>query len=193
MQTVNILFLFYLLIGMFALIGAMRGWAKELLVTFSVILAIFLLELIQRFVLKSGQAPASSATADQVSQAPISLSTIQEFWLSTLIVGGLSFFGYQTGLLQRFVGGNKLAREKVQDMLLGVLVGALNGFMIVGSIWYFMDEAGYPFHQFIAAPTGDAIAKIDALMNFMPPHLFGAPTIYFAVGLAFLFVLVVFI
>lgn len=175
MQTVNILFLFYLLIGMFALIGAMRGWAKELLVTFSVILAIFLLELIRNFFIKT-QMPA-----------------IQYFWLRTLMVGGLSFFGYQTGLLQRFVGGNKLAREKFQDLLLGLLVGALNGFMIVGSIWYFMDEAEYPFHQFIAAPTGDAIAKIDVLMNFMPPHLFGAPTIYFAVGLAFLFVLVVFI
>lgn len=176
MQTVNILFLFYLLIGMFGLIGAMRGWAKELLVTFSVILAIFLLTLFEKFGLFGNRT-----------------IVVSSFWVRSLLVGGLAFFGYQTGLLQRFVGSNRLAREKVQDALLGLLVGLLNGYMIVGSIWFFMHEAGYPFENFIAPPSGEAGDYIKNLINYMPPGFFGEPYIYFAVGLAFLFVLVVFI
>ena len=42
-------FAFWLFVVLFASIGAMRGWAKELIVTFSVILALFFLEVLGRY------------------------------------------------------------------------------------------------------------------------------------------------
>jgi|GEM_PF-6848346 len=39
---VSIFFFFWLLVVLFGVIGAMRGWAKEILVSFSVILALFM-------------------------------------------------------------------------------------------------------------------------------------------------------
>ena len=48
MITLN--YLFYLFIVLFAIIGAMRGWAKELLVTFSVILSIFIILVLEKWV-----------------------------------------------------------------------------------------------------------------------------------------------
>ncbi len=40
---ISIVVLFGILIALFAIIGAVRGWAKELLVTSAIILALFIL------------------------------------------------------------------------------------------------------------------------------------------------------
>ena len=42
--------IFWMYVFLFALIGAMRGWARELLVSFSVILSLFVLSVLERFV-----------------------------------------------------------------------------------------------------------------------------------------------
>ena len=42
--------IFWMFVILFGIIGAMRGWAKELLVTFSVILAMFILTVLENFV-----------------------------------------------------------------------------------------------------------------------------------------------
>ena len=47
MITLN--FAFWMMIILFAVIGAMRGWSKELLVTFAAILGLFVIAVIERF------------------------------------------------------------------------------------------------------------------------------------------------
>ena len=47
MMTLTFAFWMYVII--FAVIGGLRGWAKELIVTFSVILAMFFLEVLGRY------------------------------------------------------------------------------------------------------------------------------------------------
>ena len=46
----SISFVFWIFIAMFTLIGAIRGWGKELLVTFSIILALFIIQVIHAHV-----------------------------------------------------------------------------------------------------------------------------------------------
>ena len=112
---VSILFFFWMLVILFALIGAMRGWAKELLVTFSMILALFLITLIENYVEVFKNMMGDPAAVKNV------------FWIRSLIVLALAFFGYQTtGILERVIGGNKLSREKLQDLLLGAFIGFFN-------------------------------------------------------------------
>ena len=62
----------------------------------------------------------------------------------------LVFFGYQTPNIPRFAP--KMNREKLQDIILGVVIGALNGYLIAGTIWFYMADAGYPFTQVITPP-----------------------------------------
>jgi uncharacterized membrane protein required for colicin V production len=167
-------FTFWMMVVIFAVIGAMRGWAKELLVTFSVILALFIIAVLSRYVppIRDFFAPPNGT---------------QEFWIQTFIVLVLAFFGYQTPNISRFTG-TKFARERFSDALLGLFLGALNGYLIVGSIWYFMAQSNYPYPQFISKPV-----PTPPIMTYLPPEWLGIPTIYFAVALSFLFVLVVFI
>jgi hypothetical protein len=177
---VSLTVLFWLFVILFAIIGAMRGWAKEILVTFSVFVAIFIIVLAESYL------PLMSPDSG------ISQST--RFWVETAIIGVLVFFGYQTPNL-RALAGPRFARERVQDVLLGLILGALNGYLIVGSIWYYMAEAGYPFAPYFVPPDPNTAMGQAALsmLDKMPPVYLVPPWVYFAVAVAFLFVVVVFI
>lgn len=175
---VSLTFVFWMYVVLFGVIGAMRGWARELLVAFAVILALTFTTLIEHYVpFIRDVLPRDSAAL---------------FWLRSIIMVVLVFFGYQTPNIPRFAA--KMTREKLQDTLLGIFLGALNGYLIAGSLWFYMSEANYPFGS-VGAPVagtamGDAALK---LLQYLPPRVLGIPAIYFAVVLAFIFVIVVFI
>lgn len=179
---VSLVVVFWMYIILFAVIGAMRGWARELLVSFAVVLALFMIAVIERFV--------------PFINAVVAGSAVLGFWLRALIIIALVFFGYQTPNIPRLASQNRFARERLQDLLLGVFLGALNGYMIVGTIWYYLHVSNYPFPNLIDQPIGDVLTVTTEMMEVMPPALLlanNAPSIYFAVALAFAFVLVVFI
>ena len=174
---VSLTFTFWMFVILFGLIGMMRGWAKELLVVFSVILALLLNTLLKRYL------PMVNTMPDDEQAL---------FWIRTIILVVLVFFGYQTVGLPRFSG--KVAREKLQDSILGFVFGLCNGYLVVGTLWFYLHEANYPF-PYIEAPTSATELGQAALnlLQTMPPRVLGEPMIYFAVALAFVFVLVVFI
>ena len=172
---------FWLLVTIFGVIGGMRGWAKEVLVTFSAILALFILAVLERYV------PPVRAFLDTKNGTPV-------FWTQTIVVLLLVFFGYQTPNIPKLSGG-KFARDKLSDVLLGFVLGLLNGFLIIGSIWYFLEQSNYPFPKIILPPKADfpGYEAAQDLLPLLAPRWLGIPTIFFAVILFALFVLVVFI
>lgn len=173
----SVVYVFWMYVILFAVIGAMRGWAKELLVSFSVILALTTNHVLQKYI------PIVSALPEDSRSL---------FWIRTMILLTLVYFGYQTVIsIARLA--SRAARERLQDTLFGFFMGAINGFLVAGTVLFYMHQANYPFPNIVSAPTGDVLTKVQNLMNWMPPHLLGEPGIYFAVLLAFIFVIVVFI
>ncbi|NTU74624.1 MAG: hypothetical protein HGA86_00685 [Anaerolineaceae bacterium] len=177
----NLTTIFWLFVIMFALIGATRGWAKELLVSFGMILAIFISTVIEVFL------PGIKATLEGNGGAGL-------FWFRTAMIVILIFFGYQTPNIPKLAANNRFARERLQDMLLGAFIGALNGYLVFGTIWYYLSLAKYPYGWVVppvpGTPAGDAALQ---LMAILPPVWMAPPVIYVAIALAFVFVLVVFI
>jgi uncharacterized membrane protein required for colicin V production len=174
-------FIFICFVILFAVIGAMRGWAKEMMVTASAVLALFIITVLETYVKGLTQSFAEPGSTSQ-------------FWMRVAIISILAFFGYQTPNLPK-IGGERFARERFQDSLLGVFLGALNGYLIIGSIWYFLDQANYQAIQYIippdaGTPQGQAAIK---LLAYMAPAWMGVPLIYFAMALVFIFVIVVFL
>jgi len=177
---------FYMFIILFALIGGMRGWARELIVSFSVILAIFTNLVLETFVPFLHNLQPGDRTV---------------FWIRIGILIGLVFFGYQTPNIPKLATSGRFAREHLQDALLGLFFGALNGYLIWGTAWYYMHSAGYPFDIILPPdkipadlPTlQTARQATESLLKILPPAWLTPPLIYFAVALAFVFVLVVFI
>ena len=158
--------LFYVLIALFVLIGAMRGFGKEIVVCASSILALFTIEVV---------IPESSETRG-VPNAFGSIHCgrcVRLCWLPN-------------PNLRRFAENIRFQRGPFRDMLAGGLMGAINGYMIVSSLWFYLAEANYPFKAItppdLATEMGQSAAKILASAF---PTFMHAPVIYYAVVIAF--------
>ncbi|MDX1378579.1 MAG: hypothetical protein R3307_07005, partial [Anaerolineales bacterium] len=89
---------------------------------------------------------------------------------------------------------SRAARERLQDTLFGAILGGVNGYLIAGTILYYINVADYPFSEIISKPTDPVLLDaVNQMMLYMPPQLLGVPGIYFAMILAFIFVIVVYI
>lgn len=174
----SLVYVFWMYVFVFALIGWLRGWAKELLVSFSVILALTFIHVVYRYLPVEGL--LNTPTSD--------------FWFRTIVLGVVVFFGYQTVISVPRLA-SKALRERFQDSLFGIVLGALNGYLIAGSVLYFLHQANYPFPQVVSPPIANSPSAetLVRMMDYMPPAILGEPGIYFAVLLSFIFVLVVYI
>lgn len=174
---ISIIYVFWMYVILFAVIGLLRGWAKELLVSFAVVVALTLNFLLRKF-------------------APV-VSTLQGndvtlFWIREIILLTLIYFGYQTVIsVARLQAGAR--RERLADSLFGFVLGGFNGYLVAGSTWFYLDAARYPFEKLFIQPPADILAQINSMMAFMPPFVLGEPTIYFASVIVLVFILVVYV
>jgi hypothetical protein len=174
----SIVYVFWMYVILFGVIGGMRGWAKELLVSFSVILSLALNHVLREYI----------PIARDLNEKDPSL-----FWVRTVILVVLVYFGYQTVVSIPHLA-SRAARERLQDTLFGVILGAFNGYLVAGTILYYIHIADYSFQNVISKPADPVLMKtVNDMMVYMPPQLLGVPGIYFAIILAFVFVLVVYI
>jgi len=111
----------------------------------------------------------------------------------TIILLVLVYFGYQTVISIQHLAA-RARSERLQDTLFGAFLGGLNGYLVAGSILYYIHIADYSFQNVISKPTDPVLLeRVNQMMLYMPPQLLGEPGIYFAIILAFVFVLVVYI
>ena len=119
----------------FIYIGARRGFSQEIIATAGVLLALFGLhhfdDTIRGQLLRSGAAW---------------LHLLVQLLVFALVV----YFAYHT---RAVIGSRALAvrtgeemsrRSNMQDGVLGGIIGALNGYLIGGSVWYFAHINDYP-------------------------------------------------
>ncbi|WP_374687812.1 CvpA family protein [Promineifilum sp.] len=188
---------FWIMVILFALVGAMRGWTREVVVTSSLILALFI---INQFM-----AVAFGFFGWDNSVTPPDAQRRWQFFVMSSFLIAIGFFGYQGPTLARSRVGDKLTRhDNLQDKVLGAIVGAVNGWLLIGSIWCFLEykvvaasnwmryaqEIGYPFDPSrIIRPAWEAVPIVE---NLPIPFLTGSPIILpLLMAVVFLFVLVV--
>ena len=81
---------FWIFVVFFALLGFVRGWAREILVTASVILAFFIIFVLETYI------PFVSDFFAKYQVPNSDVMSIQQFWFRTIIIGVLVLFGYET-------------------------------------------------------------------------------------------------
>lgn len=203
------------LVILFAVIGSLRGWTKEIIVTFSVVLALFVEHVLLTFV------PPIKELFDNISPQG-------QFYTRAMLFIIITMFGYASPTLVTKLGA-KVARERLQDLLLGFFIGLLNGFLIVGTLLSFLSVAHYgvpedmwteqqtvdendepiledgkPVMETVYLPEAEGIGgimppELDSpsanLMAFLPPELIkeSEAVLYISVAAAFIFVIIVFI
>lgn len=168
---------------LFGYIGFARGWNKEVIALSGIILGLFALyqfdDLLRGTLL-------ASVSSDQI------------FLVQTALFGIIVFFAYQTRALigtdatrARGEGG----RDQLQTNILGAVVGFINGYLVWGTIWYFLEINNYPLAPFISRPAAGSSSAITATQ--LPLYLLaGGPAgtgdlLALAVIVLFLIVLIV--
>ena len=149
------------------------------MVSFSVVTALAVNYLLERYV------PVMQSIDKQGSAL---------FWIRSIILVGLVYFGYQTVIsVQRLAA--KAGRERLADSLFGAVMGGFNGYLIAGTLLFYLISANYTALPNIITPPTDpnVAAAITTMMNYMPPRWLGEPTIYFAVIIILIFIIVVYI
>jgi uncharacterized membrane protein required for colicin V production len=202
---------------LFGLIGGLRGWAKEIIVACSVVVALFFQHVLLNFVPQLGRLFGDLAPQTQ-------------FYTRAIVFIVITIFGYASPTVISRIGA-KVARERLQDILLGFFIGLLNGFLIVGTVLAFLDmayfgvpreqqlwqqvvgddgqpvrdEQGNLVEEFIGyTPDAEGIGGIEPpepdttssnLLAILPPRIVeqSNAALYLAVALSFVFVLIVFI
>ncbi|MCA1899327.1 MAG: CvpA family protein [Chloroflexi bacterium] len=173
----SVVYLFWMFVFLFGVIGAMRGWAKELMVSFSVVTSLAVNLLLEKYIPLVRDLDKASGSV---------------FWIRILILTALVYFGYQTVSISRFA--SKAMRERLQDSMFGAVLGGFNGYLIAGSVLYYNHVANYPYPDILSRATDPAIIEsIEAMMRYMPPRFLGEPGIYFAVIIILIFIIVVYI
>ena len=120
-----------------ALVGMVRGYARELGNTLVFMTAIFFLQYVGQY----ADPRLNSFTEGTLGLAPSSEG--QNTFLFFLYVGvflAIVFASYAGKTLD--FGGRQL--RPPEGTILSLLVGLLNGYLVAGTIWYYADRFGYP-------------------------------------------------
>ncbi len=150
----------WLMAVVFAVIGYGRGLTKELIALAGIILALFAIDQFD-FLIRQQLLANSGATS--------------AFYVQSILFLGIVYFAYQT----RALGGRELVKERrenegrdrLQSTVLGAVVGFLNGYLIIGTLWNLMAVNDYPLRPYIIAPA--ASEQTTAMLNALPLNLLG--------------------
>jgi uncharacterized membrane protein YfcA len=171
---------FAMFLIIFGLIGAVRGWAKEMLIVFSVILALAAISLVEDLL----------GFKNTLFKNNITL----QYWFRSILVSVMVFFGYQSPSLPRFKTATE-KRDRIQDHMLGFVMGVLSGYFVMGTLWAFSSQAQYPLIASYIQGVPPALSQItDQVLNLLPPVWLDQPTtIFIFVVIAFIFAIVFFL
>lgn len=120
----------------FMYIGSRRGFSLELISSAGILLAMFALHqfdgLIRNELLSGG-----SSWLHLMVQMLLFICIVSAAYHTRAVIG--------SRLWARVTGERLNQRSQFQEGILGGLIGAVNGYLISGSVWYFFHLNDYPF------------------------------------------------
>lgn len=144
---------FLILIAVFGIIGIVRGFSRELGVTTMLLLVLFVLELLDERFRERLNAAIGLLVNDPSANGA-------RAWIFVIILAVVAFISYE-GQTLVFPGG----RGRV---FFDFGSGLLNGYLIIGSIWYYLHQANWPFLPIVQTYT----PLYSAMVRLLPPAIF---------------------
>ena len=199
---INLLLLFGILVACFAMIGYMRGWQKEVITMFGLVGGIAMLQRFAYTLLSLlGAISADGATPEDILD-----DRRAQVFIQIAIFTVIGFFSYQiVGALAVRLSGGKLTeriRASMERRIIGLFFGSVNGYLVVGTLWGFLEYEPvpegyirlgpgerYPFDaSIIVRPLADTAAL--AFAEFLPLGIL-SPNIWLIIFfLMFFFVII---
>ncbi|MFP4321413.1 MAG: hypothetical protein ACLFTK_03070 [Anaerolineales bacterium] len=127
----------------FAVIGYLRGFYREFVALAGILLGLFVLtefDIVIDLLIGGGGAR-------------------QRYLVTAVLLIALTYFAYEQAPVsfaprayRRARGVNLPGADTWRERTLGAVVGAFNGYLVVGSLWYFMDQLEYPLEPLFMQP-----------------------------------------
>jgi len=141
---INLFLLFSLLMGLFAMIGYLRGWQKEVITLSGLVAAMALLQMFAFDIVSFlGFIPQEGSTPEQLQDVRRAQIYLQAGFL--IIV---AFFSYQVvARLALQAAGGRLGdrlRSGLERRIVGLIVGIMNGYVVIGGLWGFLEYLPIP-------------------------------------------------
>ena len=86
--------------------------------------------------------------------------------------------------------------DNLQNIMLGGILGTVNGYLLVGTLWYYLDYYCYPVSEALlippepGTPAGNIALKT---VQLLPPVWLVDSVLYIAVAIVFIFFIIVLI
>lgn len=165
---VPIEWVFLVIVLIFGVIGIVRGYLKELGVTTVMVVVLFG---VTNF--ESRITPLLTKVATKL--APDDMASLQAgFWIAAVVIA--AFISYQ-GQTLVFEG---TPPKGALGTVLNAGSGLVNGYLIAGSVWFYMDRLGYPF---LGIKPENLSPAAQAIVPALPPRLLAPYLLYLVIFL----------
>jgi hypothetical protein len=157
------------IVFVFCLIGLARGFLRELGVT---TIVVFLLFFLSRF------EPYLDSGLDRMMAAggrlgPAFNKDLMEWWVFFFVIVATAFVSYQGETLA--FGGQM--PSNMQSILLGGMTGFINGYLIAGSLWFYLHKFNYPV-AFLGFSADRLSPLAREVIPFLPITFLGQPILF---------------
>lgn len=153
MGPVEVVFL--VVIALFGAIGIVRGWSNELGVTTMLLLTLFVII----FLFPTGATGRIDSLLLRIGVDESQLIVITSL-IAVVALLAVTFISYQ-GVGLAYPGGKK-------NNLLSLLIGLVNGYLLAGSLWYYLERANWPLTN-VTEPFSDFYKFFSQIL---PPAIF---------------------
>jgi hypothetical protein len=156
--------LWIVLVLVFGIVGLVRGFLKELGVTLVLIVLLFGLTRLSGSLKRILDMVAGFTRLSVISQ----LYDNPVVWLVFYsgIILSVMYLAYQ-GYVIKYPGNDP---KGIQNVLLSLMVGLINGYLFAGSLWFYMDKYKEPL-QTLKLFTGEYSPLALKMLKVLPPEL----------------------
>lgn len=144
----------FAMVALFAFMGFMRGSVKEIVALTGIVLAVFVLEQFRGVLF---------------SRVLSGMPLAQQFYAYAGVLVVFTFFAYEGPDYWDRANSRRAGKgvARLQEGLLGALVGGFNAYLLFGTLWYYMDNFHYPLSPSIRAPALDSVSA--QMVQQLPP------------------------
>lgn len=139
---ISLEWMFYLLISFFAVVGALRGWQREVIALAGMIGSIAALNQFGFVLVDIGTRLVDFVARTPDLADPFFISK-RQFWVQFVFHIVIAFFSYQViARLAESAGGRRFGdriRIGFQRRFIGGVLGLINGYLLIGTLWAFLE------------------------------------------------------
>lgn len=158
---ISLAIIFWIMVIFFGLIGYLRGWQKEAIALSGLIASVAVL---QQFGYELVTLIGNATVSPERLLIDPNYGLKQQFWIQAVFHAVTAFFSYQVvARLADSVTGGRIGerlRASLEKRVIGALLGFINGYLLVGGLWSFL--------EYQITPTGYAALTPGASYAFDP-------------------------